>query len=160
MSESANRPDLFVQEGKAVLTDFDYSSFRHIITQHGAAITNLLLIGNNWTDKDFELFPKLTNLTELSISLCPRLRDLGLVNISKCSSIERLDFCGLDLNASQQLTGAGVRNLAKLKKLEYLYLPSVMNKKDPSIIEAIKHIKAMLPYCIVEGDCFLMMELR
>lgn len=160
MSESANRPDFLSEEGKAHFTDDHISSLRQIITEHGAAISKISLFADNWSDKDFELFPKLTNLTELSITICPRLRDLGLVNISKCSSIERLDFCGLDLNASQKLTGAGVRNLAKLKKLEYLYLPSVMNKKDPSIIEAIKHIKAMLPYCIVKGDPFLMMELR
>lgn len=141
---------IFLKSGEAMLDKDDIPHINAIIDECKEYLTNVLVDGNDWKNCHLESFHKLHRLEKLEISLCKQLRDEALVYIGRCKSLRHLDLSTLSSEASTRLTGAALRQLAKLTNLELLELPGMLNPRDASMKEAVRYLKAQLPNCVIK----------
>lgn len=79
------------------------------------SLSELLLAGNNITDKGLQFISKLSKLTLLNLSNCHKITDTGLDHIAKLPNL-----IDLDLYFCYRITNKGLNLISSLPKLEQL----------------------------------------
>ena len=128
---SSGRPDTLMFTGPDAM-----ESFRAAVANKQERICHILMLKSDLTDTDMEALV-VENPWTITVSDSPRLTDRSLALISK---LERLDR--LTLDQSPGFTPGGLKELGRMKRLEFLALRRC-NLQDEAL-KAIQEIKPLV----------------